>query len=205
MRKAYTMAKILQQYAITDDTQDVQAIQGITTLQAIDVMLEMFDIKKELLLHDELESLQFDIEAKTSIYTGTRYSCFNKTRNKTVDHMSISDVVTDLVAMSLVAWFGSDLSYVKDAPSCKIEICFNSCISSLTGEVWKIEEWYMEDNSLYFNFNRESANEYLRRHITSVRDESNENHSYLVFENDTVLGMDCLIYKIVQGEFEYTI
>ena len=199
------MSKIIQQYAITDDTQDVQAIQGITTLQAIDVMLEMFDIKKELLLHDELESLQFDIEAKTSVSTGTRYSCFNKTRNKTVDHMSISDVVTDLVAMSLVAWFSSDLSYVKDVPSCKIEVCFNSCISSLTGEAWVMEEWDIEDNSLYFTFNKESANEYLRRHITSVRDENNENHSYLVFESDTILGIDCFRYKIVQGEFEYTI
>ena len=199
------MSKIIQQYAITDDTQDVQAIQGITTLQAIDVVLEMFDIKKELLLHDELESLQFDIEAKTSVSTGTRYSCFNKTRNKTVDHMSISDVVTDLVAMSLVAWFSSDLSYVKDVPSCKIEVCFNSCISAYTGEAWVMEEWDIEDNSLYFTFNKESANEYLRRHITSVRDENNENHSYLVFENDTMLGMDCLTYKIVQGEFEYTI
>ena len=197
------MSKIIQQYAITDDTQDVQAIQGITTLQAIDVVLEMFDIKKELLLHDELESLQFNIEAKTSVSTGTRYSCFNKTRNKTVDHMSISDVVTDLVAMSLVAWFSSDLSYVKDVASCKIEICFNSCISSLTGEAWIMEEFSIEDNSLYFTFNKESANEYLRRHITSVRDESNENHSWLVFENDTMLGMDCLIYKIIQGNVKY--
>lgn len=198
------MSKIIQQYAITD-TQDTQNTQGTTTLQAIDVLLQMFDINKELLLHEELESLQFDIEAKTSVSTGTRYSCFNKTRNKTVDHMSISDVVTDLITMSLVAWFSSELSYVKDAQSCKVEICFNSCVSSLTGETWVIEEWYKEDNSLYFNFNRESANEYLRRHITSVRDDSNENHSWLVFENDTVLGMDCLTYKIVQGEFEYTI
>jgi len=198
------MNKIIQQYAITDDTQDVQAIQGITTLQAIDVVLEMFDIKKELLLHDELESLQFNIGAKTSVSTGTRYSCFNKTRNKTVDHMSISDVVTDKWLLSLVAWFSSDLSYVKDVPSVKIEIGFNGCISKCTGEVWKIKEFSIEDNSLYFNFNRESANEYLRRHITSVRDENNENHSYLVFENDTLLGIDCLSYKIVQGDFEYT-
>lgn len=185
--------------------EQTQAIQGITTLQAIDVVLEMFGINIDTVCQDELESFQFNIEAKASVYTGTRFSCFSKVRNKEVNYNynSISNVVCDLVAMNLVTWLSSDLSYVKDTSACKIEVCFNSCTSTLTGEVWTIEDTTMEDSSLYFSFNKESAEIYLKNHLSSVRDESNENYSHLIFEDNKISGVDCIGCKIIQGSEHY--
>lgn len=185
--------------------EQTQAIQGITTLQAIDIVLEMFGINIDTVCQDELEAFQFNIEAKASVYASSEFSCFNTVRNKEVNYNynSISNVVCDLVAMNLVTWLSSTIFYVKDASSCKIEVCFKSCTSTLTGEVWTIEDTTMEDSSLYFSFNRESAEVYLKNHLSSVRDESNENYSHLIFEDNKISGVDCVRCKIIQGNEHY--
>lgn len=168
----------------------------------LNTIIDMFGLDRDTLYQDEIEAFQLNIEAKTSAYTGARFSCFSKVRNKEVNYNSISNVVCDLVAMGLVSWLSSDLSYVKDTPTCKIEVCFNSCTSTLTGEVWTIDKDWL-NSSLYFSFNRESAEIYLKNHLSSVRDESNENYSHLIFEDNKILGVDCLGYKIIQGNEKY--
>lgn len=178
-------------------TQETQQSQTNTTLK---VVLEMFKINLPALDDEEIEALRFTVQVCGYTYNNGKYDCFNRFKKQEINHMSISDVVCDMVAMSLASWSHSDVSFVKESSCCRIDVNFLECVSTLTGESWIMEEQDLEETVMSFAFNRKVAKTYLFNHLSSIRDESNENYSWLVFEDDDI---DFITYKIVQGNEKY--
>ena len=148
------------------------------------------------LTQKELNKLDLRIMVVGFVKSAENFSLFNSITNDTVKLIDTSEEVCNMVALVLVNWLSSEHSYINEADTCKITVSFVSLMSEETGEVFTTD--IEDDLFLEFSFTKSQAQTYLLNHIGG-------HHSRLVFENDTVLGIDCLTYKIVQGEFEYTI
>lgn len=180
-------------YSKAEETQS----QSNTTLKAV---LEMFKINLLALDQEEIEALRFTVQVCGYTYNNGKYDCFNRFKKQEINHMSISDIVCDMVAMSLASWSHSDVSFVKESSCCRIDVNFLECINTLTGESWTMEEQDLEETVMSFAFNRKVAKTYLFNHLSSIRDESAETYSWLVFEDD---HKGLITYKIIQGSEHY--
>ena len=155
------------------------------------------------LTQKELNKLDLQIKVGGFVKSAENFSLFNSITNDTVKLIDTSEEVCNMVALVLVNWLSSEHSYVNEADTCKITVSFVSLMSEVTGEVFTTD--IEDDLFLEFSFTKSQAQTYLLNHIACVNNEVSGHHSWLVFESDTILGIDCFRYKIVQGEFEYTI
>ena len=154
------------------------------------------------LTQKELNKLNLHLEVSGLVKSSEDFSMFNTITNKTVKLIDTSEEVCTMIALVLVNWLSSEHSYVNEADNCYVKVDFVEIVSEETGEVFDTK--IGDELFPVFSFTREQAQTYLLNHIACASDKTRENHSWLVFENDTLLGIDCLSYKIVQGDFEYT-
>lgn len=185
-------------------TPEERFTESIKTDLVLSTLLDKFSIDKDFIHEDELKGLRFYTSSAAYVKrdnTNNSLSKFNVVRNKDVSHLNISEVVCNLVAINLVNWLSSELSYVHDSDSCNIVVSFVKCVSTLTGEEWRMND--EDDLFLEFHFNKRQANTYLWNHIAFARDDSEDKHSWLVFENDKELSVDCISYRISQGDESY--
>ena len=193
------MAKIKTTYELGISNQPKTTKQKhIAPLTIIEERFQLHSLTQK-----ELNKLNLHLEVGGLVKSSEDFSMFNTITNKTVKLIDTSEEVCNMIALVLVNWLSSEHSYVNEADKCYVKVDFFEIVSEETGEVFDTK--IGDELFPVFSFTKEQAQTYLLNHIACVTDETRENHSWLIFENDTILGIDCLSYKIVQGEFEYTI